>query len=95
MVDATLNAAPSSTKNQSGQHDPDTERPGDWLAEQLEKVKARIRAKVEHPFRVIKRQIGYVKTRYRGLQKNTQQILVLLALSNLWIVCKRPVMQQA
>jgi len=73
----------------------DSERLSDQLAEQLEQVKARIRAKVEHPFRVIKQQFGYVKTRYRGLAKNTQQILVLFALSNLWMVRKRPVMQQA
>jgi IS5 family transposase len=33
----------------------------------IEKAKARVRAKVEHPFRVIKRQFGYVKTRFRGL----------------------------
>ena len=45
-----------------------------------------IRAKVEHPFRVIKRQFGYVKTRYRGLKKNTAQLVTLFALSNLWMV---------
>ncbi|PRP68650.1 IS5 family transposase, partial [Chromobacterium amazonense] len=33
-----------------------------------ETVKAKIRAKVEHPFRVIKQQFGYLKTRYRGLK---------------------------
>lgn len=38
---------------------------------QLEHLKARIRAKVEHPFRVIKRQFGYIKVKYRGLAKNT------------------------
>lgn len=73
----------------------DSERLADRLAEQLEQVKARIRAKVEHPFRVIKQQFGYVKTRYRGLEKNTQQILVLFALSNLWMVRKREAMHQA
>ena len=73
----------------------DTERLGERLAEQFETVKARIRAKVEHPFRVIKQQFGYIKARYRGLEKNTQQILVLFALSNLWMVRKRPAMRQA
>jgi IS5 family transposase len=48
--------------------------------------KASIRANVEHPFRVIKRQFGYVKTRYRGLKKNTAQLVTLFALSNLWMV---------
>jgi IS5 family transposase len=57
----------------------------DWLAEQAEKMKASIRAKVEHPFRVLKRQFGYAKVRYRGLAKNTAQIVTLFALSNLWM----------
>ena len=57
--------------------------------EQLEQTKARIRAKVEHPFRVIKRQFGYVKVKYRGLAKNTANLLTLFALSNLWMVRKR------
>ena len=51
----------------------------------IEKVKAQVRAKVEHPFRVIKRQFGYVKTRFRGLAKNTVQLVTLFALSNLWM----------
>jgi len=57
----------------------------DWMAEQAEKLKASIRAKVEHPFRVLKRQFGYTKVRYRGLAKNTAQIVTLFALSNLWM----------
>ncbi len=56
------------------------------ILDQLEQVKARIRAKVEHPFRVIKRQFGHVKVRYRGLAKNTAQLHTLFALSNLWMV---------
>lgn len=55
------------------------------LLDKAEKLKAGIRAKVEHPFRVIKRQFGYVKTRYRGLKKNAAQIATLFALSNLWM----------
>lgn len=51
----------------------------------IEKTKAQVRAKVEHPFRVIKRQFGYVKTRFRGLAKNTAQLMTLFALSNLWM----------
>ena len=54
-----------------------------------EHVKARIRAKVEHPFRVIKRQFGHVKVRYRGLAKNTAQLHTLFALSNLWMARRR------
>ena len=41
----------------------------DDLTDQLERLKASIRAKVENPFRVIKRQFGHVKVRYRGLAK--------------------------
>ena len=64
----------------------DKNDPRDALTDKNEKTKAGIRAKVEHPFRVIKRQFGYVKTRYRGLKKNTAQLVTLFALSNLWMV---------
>ena len=59
------------------------------LTDRIEMIKASIRAKVEHPFRVIKCQFGHRKTRYRGLAKNTSQLLVMFALSNLWMVRKR------
>ncbi|RMS02233.1 hypothetical protein ALP73_200123 [Pseudomonas coronafaciens pv. garcae] len=51
----------------------------------MEKTKPQVRPKVEHPFRVIKRQFGYTKVRFRGLVKNTSQIVTLFALSNLWV----------
>ena len=51
----------------------------------IEKAKAQTRSKVEHPFRVIKRQFGYTKVRFRGLAKNTVQMVTLFALSNLWM----------
>ena len=128
VVDATLIAAPSSTKNKDKARDPEmhsskkgeqmyfgmkahigvdadsglvhtvrgtsgnvtdvTEgnNPADALIDKVEKIKASIRAKVEHPFRVIKRQFGFVKTRYRGLKKNTAQLVTLFALSNLWMM---------
>ena len=59
--------------------------------QKAEHRKASVRAKVEHPFRVIKRQFGLVKVRFRGLQKNTAQLLTLFALSNLWMA-RRPLM---
>jgi len=59
------------------------------VLEKLEQVKASIRAKVEHPFRVIKRQFGYLKVKYRGLAKNTANLVTLFALSNLWMVRKK------
>ena len=64
----------------------DKSTPMGAILDQLEQAKARIRAKVEHPFRVIKRQFGHVKVRYRGLAKNTAQLHTLFALSNLWMV---------
>ncbi len=57
----------------------------DFVADRVEKMKASIRAKVEHPFRVLKRQFGFTKVRYRGLAKNTAQVVTLFALSNLWM----------
>ena len=57
--------------------------------ERIEKRKASIRAKVEHPFRVIKRQFGLMKVRFRGLAKNTAHLITLFALSNLWMARKR------
>jgi IS5 family transposase len=59
------------------------------ILDKLEQTKARIRAKVEHPFRVIKRQFAYVKIKYRGLSKNTANLMTLFALSNIWMVRKR------
>jgi transposase, IS5 family len=59
-----------------------------------ERSKASVRAKVEHPFRVIKRQFGLLKVRFRGLVKNTAHVVTLFALSNLWMV-RRQLMAMA
>lgn len=67
----------------------DKSKPMGEILEKLEKTKACIRAKVEHPFRVIKRQFGFVKVKYRGLAKNTANLMTLFALSNLWMARKR------
>ena len=67
----------------------DLDNEADAIRNQIEKIKAGVRAKVEHPFRVIKRQFGFIKVRYRGLKKNTAQLNTLFALSNLWMArCK-------
>ena len=55
------------------------------ILERLEQLKASDRSRVEHPFRVIKRQFGYTKVRYRGLAKNTAQLHTLFALANIWM----------
>lgn len=65
------------------------------MIERVEKIKASIRAKVEHPFRVIKRQFGHIKVRYRGLAKNTAQLHTLFALANLWLVRRQLLTGQA
>ena len=49
----------------------------------LEKAKASVRAKVEHPFLRLKRLFGYGKVRYRGLAKNTERLALLFGLANL------------
>jgi len=51
--------------------------------EKLEKAKASVRAKVEHPFHVLKNLFKHRKTRYRGLAKNTTQLHTLFAFANL------------
>jgi len=63
--------------------------PAKARTQKQEHRKASVRAKVEHPFRVIKRQFGLMKVRFRGLQKNTAQLLTLFALSNLWMARKQ------
>jgi len=79
----SISARPSSAKKKAK-----TELIGRVLRK-IEYAKSQVRAKVEHPFRVIKRQFGYTKVRFRGLAKNTAQQATLFALSNLWMVRKR------
>ena len=50
------------------------------------RTKSGVRAKVEHPFRVLKGVFGFVKARYRGLAKNTQRLWVSCGLTNLFMV---------
>lgn len=57
--------------------------------EAAERAKASVRVKVEHPFRVITRQFGLVKVRAKGMAKNTDHLLTLFALSNLWMAHRR------
>ena len=63
----------------------DPERELHQLMDKVEQLKASVRAKVEHPFRVVKQQFGYAKVRYRGLAKNTARLTMLFALGNLWM----------
>ena len=72
----------------------DKNSPWGSLLDKAEQIKASVRAKVEHPFRVIKCQFGFTKVRYKGLAKNTAQLVTLFALSNLWMA-RRTLMQGA
>lgn len=56
------------------------------LAHAYEKLKAQVRARVEHPFHIIKNIFQYKKARYKGLAKNDAQLNVLFALSNLFMM---------
>jgi IS5 family transposase len=128
IVDATIIAAPPSTKNKAGERDPDmhqTKKGNEWhfgmrahigvdadsglvhtvvttaanvndvtqahalLHGEEMHAKASIRAKVEHPFHVVKNLFKHRKTRYRGLTKNTAQLLTLFGMANLMLAKKR------
>ncbi|MEA3208013.1 MAG: transposase, family [Chthoniobacter sp.] len=64
------------------------------LTVQLERLKAQVRARVEHPFHIIKNLFRYRKTRYRGLAKNTAQLHTLFALANL-VIARRSLLSVA
>jgi transposase, IS5 family len=61
----------------------------DELQKAKNRVKARVRAKVEHPFRILKRIFGFEKVRYRGLKKNHERLCACFALVNLYLHRKR------
>ena len=58
----------------------------------LEKLKAQVRARVEHPFHIVKNLFHYRKARYRGLAKNLAQLQILFALANL-VIAKRAILK--
>ena len=59
------------------------------LVERINRVIAMVRARVEQPFRVIKRQFGDLKIRTRGQAWNRAPLFTLLALGNLFLVQRR------
>ena len=70
----------------------DKRKPGQNLSASQKKRNRKhssIRARVEHVFRVIKRQFGFTMTRYRGLMKNTVQVNMLVGLANLYLLRRR------
>ena len=58
------------------------------LIDKIEQLKASVRAKVEHPFHIVKNLFGMKKVRYKGLAKNTAQLYTLFGLANL-LIAKR------
>jgi len=59
------------------------------VAEAMETLKAKIRARVEHPFHVLKNLFGHRKVRYRGLAKNEAQLFSLFGFANLMLAKRR------
>ena len=76
-----INRRPSQSKHNSNRSRAQIKR--------REREKSSVRAKVEHVFAVVKQQLRFRKTRYRGLQKQTAKLNILFALANL-ILADRP-----
>jgi transposase, IS5 family len=68
----------------------DKSEPLGRMMEDLERIKAQLRATAEHAFRVVKQQFGFTKVRYKGINKNHAKLNTLFMLSNLWMVRKTP-----
>jgi transposase, IS5 family len=64
------------------------------LLENIEQLKARVRAKAEHPFRVVKQPSGHATLRNRGLAKNTARLTMLFELNTLWMARRHVLLAQ-
>ena len=67
----------------------------DEIQKAKNRVKARVRAKVEHPFRILKCIFGFAKTRYRGIKKNHHRLCASFALVNLYLHRRRLAVERA
>ena len=76
-----INRRPSQVKKLS--------KSGQYAAKKAEHAKSSVRAKVEHVFGVVKKQLLFRKTRYRGLEKQRAKFNIMFALANL-ILADRP-----
>ena len=70
-----INRRPSQVKKPS--------KSGQYAAKKAEHAKSSVRAKVEHAFGVVKKQLRFRKTRYRGLEKQSAKFNIMFALANL------------
>jgi len=59
------------------------------IIKEEERAKSKTRAKVEHPYRIVKQVFGFRKTRYRGLSKNENKMYMLFALANLYLAVQK------
>ena len=92
IVDSTLIAAPSSTKNADRQREPEAHsvKKGNQLIFEIEEfAKSTVRSKVEHVFGVVKRLFRMRRTRYRGLRKQQAKFNITFALANLYLADKK------
>ena len=80
-INYKINRKPSQIKKLS--------QSGRYAAKKAEHKKSSVRAKVEHVFAVVKRRLGYRRTRYLGLVKQTSKFHIMFALANL-ILADRP-----
>ena len=76
-----INRRPSQLKKLS--------KSGQYAAKKVEHAKSSVRAKVEHVFGVVKKQLQFRKTRYRGLEKQRAKFNIMFALANL-LLADRP-----
>jgi IS5 family transposase len=72
-----------------GQRRMHPETAGGRFLDLVEMAKAHFRAKVEHPFQIVKCQLGFKKVYYRNIDKNDLKLKLLFALANLWMVRRR------
>jgi IS5 family transposase len=56
------------------------------VQKKINRIKSRVRSKVEHPFNVVKHLWGFAKVRYRGIAKNLNRLFVAFGLTNLFVV---------
>jgi IS5 family transposase len=83
-INATATNASDFTQNRAYRNKPLSEQ-----QESANRYKSKTRARVEHIFGILKRQFGYRKTRYRGLEKNAHSVFTKCALINLVIAKRR------
>ena len=83
VIKATAPQAVDFTQKRAYRNKPLSER-----EQKANRYKSKTRARVEHIFGILKRQFGYRKTRYRGLEKNAHSVFTKCALVNL-VIAKR------